>query len=166
MGSLAATVGMLIAQDTAAQVYRSTVTPFFLLGFGYAAVFAVIWVVPWGRGEDRAGGAGRLSAPAGLWAAAMPAGTFLAGLAPWAALPHPAAVLYSLAAGLGGGRGGHRPGRAVAARSARRGPGRGRHRRSDRAGHDDRVAPARDTPFGLSALTAGPVLRPRQRRRR
>lgn len=97
-GDLAATVGMLIGQDTAAEVYRSTVTPFFLvIGFGYAAMFGVIWLVPWGRGEAGARRRRAITQAAGLWAASVPVGTLLAGLVPWATPPHPAAVLYSLA---------------------------------------------------------------------
>ena len=156
-GSLAATIGMLIGQDAAAQVYRSTVTPFFLLvGFGYVAVFAVIWVVPWGRGEDRGRRRRAVTRAAGLWAASVPAGTFLAGLVPWAALPHPAAVLYTLAAAWA----------AVVAGIALAGPWR-----RDPLGPAGLVAAVtagvialdmmtgshlvRETPFGLSALTAG-----------
>ena len=156
-GSLAATIGMLIGQDAAAQVYRSTVTPFFLLvGFGYVAVFAVIWVVPWGRGEDRGRRRRAVTRAAGLWAASVPVGTFLAGLAPWAALPHPAAVLYTLAAAWA----------AVVAGIALAGPWR-----RDPLGPAGLVAAVtagvialdmmtgshlvRETPFGLSALTAG-----------
>jgi hypothetical protein len=75
------------------------VTSFFLvIGFGYAAVFAVIWVVPWGRGEARPRRRRAITRAVGLWAASVPVGTLLAGLVPWAALPHPAAVLYCLAA--------------------------------------------------------------------
>jgi hypothetical protein len=156
-GSLAAAVSTLIAQDTGAQVYRSTVTPFYLLvGFGYAAVFALIWAVPWGRGEDRARRRRAITRPVGLWAASVPAGTFLAGLVPWAALPHPAAVLYSLAAAWA----------VVLAGIALTGPWR-----RDPLGPAGLVAAVtagvialdmmtgshlmRESPFGLSALMAG-----------
>lgn len=156
-GRLAATAGLLIAQDTAAQVYRSTVTPFYLLtGFGYAAVFALIWVVPWGRGEDRSRRRRAVTRPLGLWAASVPAGTFLAGLVPWATLPHPAATLYSVAAAWA----------AVVAGIALAGPWR-----RDPLGPAGLVAAvtagvialdmmtgsrlAQETPFGLSALVAG-----------
>ena len=156
-GSLGATVGMLIGQDTAAQVYRTTVTPFFLvIGFGYAALFALIWVVPWDRGEDRGRRRRAIARPVGLWAASVPAGTLLAGLLPWAALPHPAAALYSLAAGWA----------AIVAGIALAGPWR-----RDPLGPAGLVAAVtvgvialdmmtgshlmRETPFGLSALVAG-----------
>ena len=37
----------------------ATVTPFFLvIGFGYAALFALIWMVPWGRGGPGPGAPG------------------------------------------------------------------------------------------------------------
>ena len=156
-GSLAAAVSTLIAQDAGAQVYRGTVTPFYLLvGFGYAAVFALIWVMPWGRGEDRARRRRAITRPAGLWAASVPAGTFLAGLVPWAALPHPAAVLYSLAVAWA----------VVLAGIALTGPWR-----RDPLGPAGLVAAVtagvialdmmtgshlmRESPFGLSALMAG-----------
>jgi hypothetical protein len=155
--SLAAAAGMLIGQDTAAQVYRSTVTPFFLvIGFGYALLFAVIWVVPWGRGEARPRRRQAITRAVGLWAASVPVGTLLAGLVPWAALPHPAAVLYLLAAAWA----------AVVAGIALAGPWR-----HDPLGSAGLVAAVtagvialdlmtgshllRETPFGLSALVAG-----------
>ncbi|HEY2306000.1 MAG TPA: hypothetical protein VGI05_08985, partial [Streptosporangiaceae bacterium] len=156
-GGLAATVAMLAGQDTAAEVYRSTVTPFFLvIGFGYAAVFTVIWGVPWGREEDRGRRHRAVTRAAGLWAASVPVGTFLAGLVRWAALPHPAAVLYSLAAAWA----------VVVAGIALAGPWR-----RDPLGTAGLVAAVtagvialdmmtgshlmRETPFGLSALMAG-----------
>ncbi len=156
-GSLAATVGMLVHQDTAARVYRTTVTPFFLVvGFGYAAVFALIWVMPWGRGEDRGRRRRAATRAVGLWAASVPVGTLLAGLVPWAALPHPATVLYTLAAAWA----------AVVAGIALAGPWR-----RDPLGPAGLVAAVtagvialdmltgshlmRETPFGLSALVAG-----------
>jgi hypothetical protein len=96
-GSLPATIRMLIAQDTAAHVYQSTVMPFRLLvGFGYAALFGLIWVAPRGHGEKRSSRRRAVARAVGAWAAAVPAGTFLAGLVPWPMMAHPAAVLYSL----------------------------------------------------------------------
>jgi hypothetical protein len=156
-GSLAATVAMLTAQDTAAQAYRSTVTPFYLLvGFGYSAVFALIWVLPWGRGADRSRRRRAITRPVGLWAASVPVGTFLAGLVPWPDLPHPAAALYSMAVAWA----------AVVAGVALAGPWR-----RDPLGPAGLVAAVtagvialdmmtgshlmRETPFGLSALVAG-----------
>ncbi|HEV3293185.1 MAG TPA: hypothetical protein VG123_29760 [Streptosporangiaceae bacterium] len=95
--SLAAAIRALLQQDTAAQVYRQTMTPFFLLtGFGGALLFALIAVIPWGQGERRRSRRRVAARTAGLWAASIPAGTFLASLVPWWALPHPAAVLYTL----------------------------------------------------------------------
>jgi hypothetical protein len=156
-GNLAAAVGMLVDQDAAAQVYRSTVTPFFLVvGFGYAAVFAIVWVLPWGRGEDRGRRRRAVARSVGLWAASVPAGTLLTGMVPWAALPHPAAVLYTLTAAWA----------AVVAGIALAGPWR-----RDPLGPAGLVAAVtagvitldmmtgshlmRETPFGLSALVAG-----------
>lgn len=156
-GDLAAAVRTLAAQDTAAQVYRTTVTPFFLVaGFGYAAVFLLIWALPWGRGQDRGRRRRAVTRAVGLWAGSVPAGTFLAGLVPWAAMPHPAATLYTLAAAWA----------AVVAGIALAGPWR-----RDPLGPAGLVATVtagvialdlmtgshliRETPFGLSALVAG-----------
>jgi len=92
----------------------------------------------------------------GLWAASVPVGTLLAGLVPWAALPHPAAALYALAAAWA----------AVVAGIARAGPWR--HDPLGPAGVVAAVTAGvigldmmtgshlmRETPFGLSALVAG-----------
>ena len=162
-GGLPVTLSLLAGQDAAAQVYRQTVTLFYqLVGFGYPALFAVIWLVPWGRGASRLPRRRAIARTAGVWAASVPAGTFLASLVPWWALPHPALVLYALAAGWA----------AVMAAAtlawARRAQGRWR---------DDPLGPAgvvaavtlavigcdlitgsrlaQETPFGLNVLEAG-----------
>jgi hypothetical protein len=104
-GGLAAALRTLAGQDAAAQVYRHTVTPFYqLVGFGYPALFALIALIAWAgtrirwprkpRRRARIRAAGRAVA---AWAAAVPAGTFLASLVPWWTLGHPALVLYALA---------------------------------------------------------------------
>jgi hypothetical protein len=156
-GGLAVTAAMLAGQDTAAQVYRSTVTPFFqLVGFGYAALFALIAVIRWGRRARRRSRRRAVARAAGAWAAAVPAGTFLAGLVPWWSSAHPALVLYSLTVAWA----------AVIAAVALAGPWR-----RDPLGPPGVVAAvtlavigldlvtgshlAQETPFGLSALEAG-----------
>jgi hypothetical protein len=96
-GSLAATIRGLIGQDTSAQVYRSTLAPFFLTyGFGEGFVFGLITVLLRGGGARRRR---RIAAyrVAGVYAGAIPAGTFLASLVPWWLLPHPAVLLYTMA---------------------------------------------------------------------
>ena len=104
-GGLAAALRTLAAQDTAAQVYRDTVTPFYqLVGFGYPALFALIALIAWAGMRTRWAKKPRRRArfrevarAAAAWAASLPAGTFLASLAPWWTLGHPALVLYALA---------------------------------------------------------------------
>jgi hypothetical protein len=160
--SLAGTVRMLLRQDAAAQVYRQTVTTFFLLiGFGGALIFAVIAAIGWASARRQAP-AGRRAATAsaartaGLWLASVPAGTFLASLVPWWSQPHPAAVLYLLAAAWA----------TLIAAAALAGPWR-----ADPLGPPGVVAAitlgvlaldlmtgsqlARDTPFGLTPLGSG-----------
>jgi hypothetical protein len=103
---LAAALRTLAGQDAAAQVYRHTVTPFYqLVGFGYPALFALIALIAWAgtctrwprepRHRARIRAAARAAA---TWAAAVPAGTFLASLVPWWTLGHPALVLYAMTA--------------------------------------------------------------------
>ena len=102
---LAAALRTLAGQDTAAQVYRRTVTPFYqLVGFGYPALFALIALIAWAGTRTRWAREPRRRArfrdvarAAAAWAASLPAGTFLASLAPWWTLGHPALVLYALA---------------------------------------------------------------------
>jgi hypothetical protein len=154
---LPATLGVLAGQDAAAQVYRQTVTPFYqAVGFGYPLLFALIWVVPWGRGASRRPRRRVAARTAGVWAASVPAGTFLASLVPWWAMPHPALVLYAVAVA----------GAAVVAAAALSGPWR-----RDPLGPPGVVAAvtlgvigldlmtgsqlAQETPFGLSVLEAG-----------
>jgi len=97
--SLAAVVRGLTGQDTAAQVYRSTVLAFFLIyGFGEGVVFALIALLLRGTDPARRQRRRRAYTIAGVTAGAVPAATFLASLVPWWLLPHPAVLLYGLAA--------------------------------------------------------------------
>jgi hypothetical protein len=99
-GSLATAIRGLIGRDSAAQVQKATISWFFLIvGFGYTAVFGLIGVLPWGRGENRRHRRRTIVRVVGTWAAAVPAGTFLASLVPWWTLGHPAVLLYTMAAG-------------------------------------------------------------------
>src|SRR6266702_5018071 len=158
-GSLPATLRMLTAQDTAAQVYRDTVTTFFLLvGFGYTVLFGLIWAAPWGAAQARRRRRRAVARAVGVWAASVPAGTFLASLVPWWTLAHPAAVLYVAAVAWA----------ALIAATALAGPWR-----RDPLGPPGVVAVvtlgvigldmmtgsrlALETPFGLSLLEAGRV---------
>lgn len=155
--SLVTAVSGLVGQDTAAQVYRSTLAWFFLvLGVGEAALFTVIAVLPWGRGEIRGRRRRAVARVAGVAAASVPAGTFLASLVPWWTRPHPAFLLYSMTVAWA----------LVIAVAALRGPWR-----HDPLGPPGLVAAATlgvialdvmtgshlqmGTPFGLSALVAG-----------
>jgi hypothetical protein len=155
--SLATAVSGLAGQDTAAQVYRSTLAWFFaILGFGYAGLFTVIAVVPWGRGEARGRRRRAVARVAGVAAACVPAGSFLASLVPWWTRPHPAVLLYSMTVAWA----------LIIAVAALRGPWR-----HDPLGPPGLVAAVTlgvialdvmtgshlqmGTPFGLSALVAG-----------
>jgi hypothetical protein len=96
-GSLPAQIRALVGQDTAAQVYRATFGWFF-------AIFAVAEVVVFGliallwRGPRNAPRRRAAFRVAGVAAACVPVGTFLASLVPWWMLPHPAVLLYLLTA--------------------------------------------------------------------
>jgi hypothetical protein len=99
-GPLAPAVRVLMGRDTAEQVWMTTHGWFFT---GYAVADLLILGVPvlilWGAD------AGRRRRRAGWWrvggvfAAAVPAGTFLADLVPWWLHVHPAAWLYGMAVG-------------------------------------------------------------------
>jgi hypothetical protein len=96
-GSLPDAVKTMVGQDTANQVYRSVVGWFFLaLGISEAVVFAIIALVLRGAENPRARRRVAWYTAMGAFGAAIPAGTFLAGLAPWGQWPHPALWLYGL----------------------------------------------------------------------
>lgn len=96
-GSLSAAVKTMIGQNTADQVYRSIVGWFFLYyGVAEAVLFALIAVALRGSEEFRVRRRVAWYTAAGVFSGAVPAGTFLAGLAPWAQWSHPAVWLYGL----------------------------------------------------------------------
>lgn len=96
-GPLPDAVLAMIGQDTANQVYRSVVGWFFLaLGVSEAVVFAIIALVLRGSEDVRIRRRVGWYTAMGTFGAAVPAGTFLAGLAPWGQWPHPALWLYGL----------------------------------------------------------------------
>ena len=98
-GSLPAEIRTLIGQDTAAQVYRATWGWFFAVFVAAElAVFGLIVVLFRGQQEERRRRRRVAARVAGIVAGSVPAGTFLASLTPWWLLPHPAVLLYSLAA--------------------------------------------------------------------
>jgi hypothetical protein len=96
-GPLPVAVRAMIGQDTANQVYRSVVGWFFLaLGVSEAVVMAIIFLLLRGSEELRTRRRVAWYTIMGAFGAAVPAGTFLSGLAPWGQWPHPALWLYGL----------------------------------------------------------------------
>jgi hypothetical protein len=97
-GSLASAVRALDGRDAAEQVWMSTHGWFFA---GYAVADAVLLGVPalvfWGSDAGRRRRRAGCWRVAGVFAAAVPAGTFLANVVPWWLRAHPAAWLYGLA---------------------------------------------------------------------
>jgi hypothetical protein len=63
-------------------------------------VLAAIGLAFWGAAEDKRRQRARWWRVAGVFAAAVPVGTFLANLVPWSLSAHPAAALYGVAVGL------------------------------------------------------------------
>ena len=126
-GSLAATIRSLTARDTAEQVWRSTHNAFFwTYSLADAVVLAAIGLACWGAAAERRRRRARWWRVAGVFAVAVPAGTFLANLVPWSLSAHPALACT-------------RPRRAGAGR---------------RAGGAGRLPPPSDplAPFGLICL--------------
>jgi hypothetical protein len=100
-GSLAATVQALTGRDTAEQVWRDTHDEFFwAYSLADAAVLAAIGLASCGATPDQRRRRARGWRVAGVFAAAVPAGTFLANLAPWSTTAHPAAWLYGVSVAL------------------------------------------------------------------
>ncbi len=156
-GGLAQTVRSLTGRDTAEQVWRDTHDEFFwAYSLADAAVLAAIGLACWGSAQDRRRRRARWWRVAGVFAAAVPAGTFLADLVPWSTSAHPAAWLYAVSVALS----------VVIALAALAGPWR-----RDPLGPfgviclftlvllaGDVMTGSRlqlETPFGLSALEAG-----------
>ena len=98
---LPATVQSLAGRDTAEQVWRDTHDEFFwAYALADAAVLAAIGLTAWGAAEDKRRRRARRWRVAGVFAASVPAGTFLANLAPWSTSAHPAAWLYAVSVAL------------------------------------------------------------------
>jgi hypothetical protein len=88
----------LTGRDTAEQVWRSTHDEFFwAYALADAVVLAVIGLASWGSSPERRRQRARRWRVAGVFAASVPAGTFLANLVPWWLFAHPAAWLYMVA---------------------------------------------------------------------
>ena len=100
-GDLAQTVRSLTGRDAAEQVWRDTHDEFFwAYSLADAAVLAGIGLACWGTAEEKRRRRARWWRVAGVFAAAVPAGTFLANLAPWSTSAHPAAWLYAVSVAL------------------------------------------------------------------
>jgi len=100
-GSLAATVQSLTGRDAAEQVWRDTHDEFFwAYSLADAAVLAAIGLASWGAADSQRRRRARGWRVAGVFAAAVPVGTFLANLVPWSTTAHPAAWLYAVSVAL------------------------------------------------------------------
>jgi hypothetical protein len=100
-GALPDTVRSLVGRDAAEQVWRDTHSGFFwAYSLADAAALAAIGLAFWGATEERRRRRARGWRIAGVFAAAVPAGTFLANLWPWSTTAHPAAWLYSVSVAL------------------------------------------------------------------
>ncbi len=97
-GDLPATISALLDRDTAEQVWLATHGWFFA---GYAAAGALAFGLPalvfWGAAAERRRARARCWRVAGLLAAAVPLGSYLANLVPWWQRAHPAWWLYGMA---------------------------------------------------------------------
>ena len=98
-GDLDATVTGLRARDTAEQVWMST-HGWFFVGYAVAdlAAFGLPALLLWGAGGERRRRRARCWRIAGVVAAAVPLGSYLANLFPWWESVHPGLVLYGMTA--------------------------------------------------------------------
>jgi len=100
-GGLTSTVRSLVGRDTAEQVWRSSHEEFFwAYALADAVVLAGIGLAFWGAAEAKRRRRAQWWRVAGVFAAAVPAGTFLANLVPWSLSAHPAAWLYAVSVAL------------------------------------------------------------------
>jgi len=98
-GSLTGAIRGLIGQDTGAQVYAGTFGWFFAVyALADVVAFAAIGLVLRGGQPERRRRRAALWRLAGVFACAVPAGSYLASLVSWWLLPHPAVWLYGMAA--------------------------------------------------------------------
>jgi hypothetical protein len=99
-GDLGSTLASLMARDTAEQVWIATHGWFFI---GYAIADVLAFGLPvllfWGAAEGRRRRRAQCWRTAGVAAAAVPLGSYLANLAPWWYWIHPAWWLYGMAIG-------------------------------------------------------------------
>ena len=99
-GDLGPTITSLTARDTAEQVWIATHGWFFI---GYAIADALAFGLPallfWGAAAERRRRRAQCWRTAGVAAAAVPLGSYLANLAPWWYWMHPAWWLYGMAIG-------------------------------------------------------------------
>ncbi len=97
-GALTSTVRSLVGRAAAEQVWRSTHSEFFwAYALADALVLAGIGLACWGAAPDQRRRRARWWRVAGVFAAAVPLGTFLANLVPWWLSAHPAVWLYGVA---------------------------------------------------------------------
>jgi hypothetical protein len=95
----ASTIRTLAGRDTAEQVWRSTHSEFFwAYALADAVVMAGIGLAFWGAAAEKRRARARWWRVAGVFAASLPVGTFLANLVPWWQFAQPAAWLYGIAA--------------------------------------------------------------------
>jgi hypothetical protein len=100
-GSLSSAIEAMTSRDTAEQVWKSTHNAFFwTYSLADAVALAAIGLAFWGATEQRRRQRARWWRVAGVFAAAVPVGTFLANLVPWSSSSHPALALYTASAGL------------------------------------------------------------------
>ena len=101
-GSLTAAIKDFTGRETAEQVWTSSHSPFF---WAYAladgAALAAVGLIFWGATEEKRRKRAQWWQRAGVFAAALPVGTFLANLVPWQQLAHPALWLYGVSIVIG-----------------------------------------------------------------
>jgi hypothetical protein len=101
-GSLDGAIKGFADRQIAEQVWTSSHGPFFwTYALADAGVLAAIGLIFWGATDERRRKRARGWRIAGVFAAALPAGTFLANLVPWSRQAHPALWLYGASVVIG-----------------------------------------------------------------